>query len=104
MNRFIILLISASVMMITNSIAPGNAQSNTATGVTKSTAPAKVKKSTIGTVGVTGIKPTAATYLTTAECTKLGGTVSTTRVCNGRKLCETTDQNGDHHYVCINEK
>jgi hypothetical protein len=45
--------------------------------------------------------------LTDSECTKLGGTVSSTGpavVCNSGKVCITVDQNKQEHLVCVSKQ
>jgi hypothetical protein len=39
--------------------------------------------------------------LTKGECTKLGGDVRISDICNSGSYCSTTDQNGKAHRVCI---
>jgi hypothetical protein len=61
---------------------------------------AVVKKAPIST------PPKASTNapLTEGECTKLGGTVSGSNTCNSGSMCETTDENGKSHHVCISAR
>jgi hypothetical protein len=42
--------------------------------------------------------------LTKGECTKFGGTVSANVACKSKSMCETTDENGVTHRVCISAK
>ena len=46
---------------------------------------------------------TTAAPLTAAECTTLGGRVWTevNHICRSGKFCETVDQHGEKHAVCI---
>jgi putative hemolysin len=46
------------------------------------------------------------TKLSESECTQLGGKVSTEElgVCNSHRVCQTKDENGKSHAVCINSR
>lgn len=46
------------------------------------------------------------TNLSESECAQLGGKVSTEQigVCNSHRVCQTKDENGNGHSVCINSR
>ena len=54
------------------------------------------------------VRPTkvSPTNLSESECTQLGGKVSTETlgVCNSSRVCQTKDENGKTHSVCINSR
>lgn len=78
----------------------------TKTGV-KTIAPAttmqaqKIKPGMRGEVA--GVRAGTALPLTTGECTTLGGESVDESVCNSGKACQTRDQNGTWHRVCISK-
>lgn len=64
-------------------------------------APVKAKPSSSPN---TAPRPTGNAPLTSQECTRLGGTVHKSPVCNSGQSCQHTDQNKKTHEVCVSAK
>jgi hypothetical protein len=100
-NLVIALAVISSAFAQTERIKPGSGAAGGAV-LHEGATPAKKGRPT-GAQQSGGPTTSINSELSKGECTKLGGTIKTSDICNSGSYCSTTDQNGKAHRVCINK-